>query len=700
MPTFLQKKFSDITISKKLYFTIGVMALLVTVELCSLWFSVSTLSSVRAFVNGEGLWSKAQKNAIYTLVLYAHSHNEKDYRVFQDYLKVPLGDNIARIELQKPNPDLEKARLGFIEGRNHPDDVDGMINLIVRFHDYYYINKSIIAWSGAEKKMEELIALGNKMHQKIKTNSASQAEIDQMLAEVETLNKQCTSYEDEFSFNLVEGARRVEYIILRLLLALSLTIGSTSILITISVNRGIEKGVKAIVDGAVMISNGSLDTRIKVYSRDEIGSIATSFNEMADRLERNLSDIKQLNDTTTNLSLQKEKAEASEKAKKLFLAKMSHEIRTPMNAILGFARLLEESMTTKEQQEYIRIIIKSGDDLLVILNDILDLSRIEAGKMVLVNQPFNPAEIVQTTVKMKELKARERGLYLRYAFESKLPERVLGDSVRLNQVLLNLISNAIKFTEMGGILITVAAIEETGENVLLDFGIKDTGIGISAEQKERIFENFEQATDDTSRKFGGSGLGLSIVKQLVELQQGELFVNSAPGQGADFHFRLPFPIVKEHVAKPEPEKPAEELFSGQGISVLVAEDNKINQLLVLKILKKQGFETMMAENGLIALQKFEAGNFDIILMDLQMPEMDGYEATQKIRMSNHARRDIPIIALSAHIFKEDHDRCVEAGINDFVSKPFTPTELFVKIFKNLGTNIPEDAPIKSGSNNI
>lgn len=686
MITFLQKKFSDITISKKLYFTVGVMAFLVTIELCTLWFSVNTLSSVRAFVNGEGLWSKAQKDAVYNLVIYAHSHNEKDYQAFRDFLKVPLGDNEARIELNKAKPDLEKARQGFIEGRNNTDDVDGMINLILRFHNYSYLSKSLTAWQEAEKKVEQLIAIGDKMHQAIQTNAASQAEIDRMLDQIETLNRQFTGYEDEFSFALVEGARKVENIILRLLLTLSLTIGTTSILITISVSKGIEKSVKAIVDGADMISHGLLDTRVKVYSRDEIGSIAVSFNEMAEKLEQNLHYIQELNDSKNSLSRDKEKAEASEKAKKLFLAKMSHEIRTPMNAILGFARLLEESLTTNEQLEYISIIIKSGDDLLVILNDILDFSRIDAGKIVFDNQPFSPTEVVKTTILLMEAKAKQKGLYLEHTLDSKMPQKVLGDAVRLSQVLLNLVSNAIKFTEKGGVNISVIILKDTRDNVLIDFGVKDTGIGISPDQKERIFESFEQATNETVRKFGGTGLGLSIVKQLVELQKGKVFVNSKLNRGADFHFRLSFQKVKETGCKLTTETPAGQLPKGNGISVLIAEDNRINQTLILKILKKQGFETELADNGLVALNKFENKNFDIILMDLQMPEMDGYETAHKIRTSDHPNRDVPIIALSAHIFQTEYDRCLEVGINDFISKPFNANELFEKLFRQLHEN--------------
>jgi len=679
--SFLQKRLKDISIARKLYFTVGIMALLVTVELCTLWFSVSTLTSVRSFVNGEGLWSKAQKDAIYSLLVYGHSHNEKDYQDFRNFLKVPYGDNKTRLELLKPKPDLNIARQGFIEGRNERVDVDGMISLLMRFHNVYYLHKVIIIWGQAEETMEQLIAISDKLHSMILSKTATQDEIDEELSKAESINRKLTKLEDDFSFTLGEGSRWLESIVLRLLLTLSLTIGSTSILITVSVSRSIEKGIKAIIDGAALIGKGSLETRVKVYSRDEIGILATSFNQMIDTLEHSTRNIRELKETEEKLKKEKERAEASEKTKQLFLAKMSHEIRTPMNAILGFAKLLEESLETKEQQEFIHIIIKSGDDLLVILNDILDFSRMEAGKIIFENVPFNLRDIVHTTILMMEPKSKQKGIDLKHHIDNKIPEMVVGDSVRLNQILLNLVSNAIKFTEKGEINITVTCITDNQDNILLDFGVKDTGIGIPFEKQEKIFESFEQATNDTARKFGGSGLGLSIVKQLVKLQNGEIFVNSKPGFGSDFHFKLSFLKAKGKVAFVIPEPTQIMIQKGKGINILVVEDNLINQMLVIKVLKKQGFETDVAENGLIALDKHKNNDFDIILMDLQMPEMDGYEATRKIRELSDSKKDIPIMAMSAHTIKGEFEHCIEIGMNDFISKPFDTKELYEKIFR-------------------
>ncbi|MCX2453020.1 response regulator [Pedobacter sp. PLR] len=683
MISFLKRKLQDVTISTKLYFTIGIMAFLVIIELFTLWFAVSTLSSVRAFVNGEGLWSKAQKDAVYSLFLYANSHKEADYQAFKQFLKVPLGDNKARIELQKPNPDLDIAREGFLQGRNHPEDVEGMIHLITRFHNIFYLNKAITAWGGAASTMDQLIAIGDQLHTIISADIVDQKKIDEVMERAKDLNGKVTILEDEFSFTLGEGSRWLENIILNLLLTISLTIGTTSILITVSVSRGIEKGIKEIVAGAALVSRGVLNARVTVYSGDEIGMLANSFNKMIDTLEYSLYNIRKLQDAEKTLKKEKEKAETSEKTKQLFLAKMSHEIRTPMNAILGFARLLEETIENKEQQEYIQIIIKSGDDLLVILNDILDFSRMEAGKLIFESIPLNLKEIIQMNILMMEPKWKKKNIEINYLIDEKIPATILGDSVRLNQILINLISNALKFTEKGHVSISVICIEQNEEKIILDFGIKDTGIGIDGGKLGQIFESFEQATNETARKFGGAGLGLSIVKQLVQLQHGEIFVNSKPGLGSDFHFRLPFLKVSSHVKKDIAEKFQMGVQLGAGIHVLVVEDNLINQMLVIKILKQRGFETETAETGLIALSKYEKNHFDIVLMDVQMPEMDGYEATKKIRALKDHKKNIPIIAMTAHTIKGEYERCLEIGMDDYISKPFDKKELFEKIFKLL-----------------
>jgi len=680
MISFLQKKLGDISISKKLYFTIAIMALLITIELCTLFFAITTLSSVRSYVEGEGLWSKAQKDAVLYLRIYAYSHNENDYATFQQFIKVPLGDSKARLELLKPNPDISIVRQGLLEGRNNPDDIDGMIKLITRFHNVSYLAKAFKAWTNAETTVKQLLPISEKLHQLVRTN-ASQKDIALLLGQIEDINKQVTSSEDTFSFTLGEGARWLEGIVLKLLLTLSLTIGTTSIIITVSVSRGIERGIKAIVDGATLIGQGLLDTRVKVYSRDEIGTLATSFNQMTDRLEHNIKDLK---DTEEKLKLEKKKAESSEKVKQLFLANMSHEIRTPMNAILGFARLLEESTMDEEQRKYIDIIIQSGDNLLVIINDILDFSKIEAGKIVFDASPFHLKDSIDSTIELQQAKAEQKNIKLTADIDGNIPAVIVGDAVRLNQILLNLISNAIKFTEAGEVGINVKLLKDKDENVLIEFTVKDTGIGIPFEKQGKIFEVFEQATTGSVRKFGGTGLGLSIVKQLVEQQGGKISLKSTPGEGSVFSFRLMFLKDKQteiHTKKGDivVKPPVGDLKMGTGKRILVVEDNPINSLLVIKVLKKQGYETDVAENGKIALDKYHTNNYDIILMDLQMPEMDGYETTLHIRELKTVKKNIPIIAMTAHTIKGEYERCMEIGMNNFISKPFQPADLYEKI---------------------
>lgn len=677
--SFFRKKLNDISISRKLYFTVGIMALLVTVELCTLWFAVTTLSSVRSFVNGEGLWSKAEKDAVLSLRVYAYSHNEEDYQAYHHFLQVSKGDKKARMALLKPKPDIEAARQGFLEGRNHPDDIDGMIHLVLRFHNVSYLRRAFTYWIAAEPVIDHLTTIAEDLHKRIQAG-ASQEEINESLAEVTTLNRRLTTLEDGFSFVLGEGARWLENVVLRLLLTLSLTIGTTSIIITISVSRGIERGLKAIIDGAVLIGQGLLNNRVKVYSRDEIGTLATAFNEMTDTLQKNRQEIKEKEE---NLEKARQRAESSEKVKQFFLMNISHEIRTPMNAILGFAHLLEDSMSNEEQKEYIQLLITAGDELLSIFNDIIDFSKMESGRVVLETMPFKMEEMINELTDEMRHKATEKRIHLSSFVDKKIPEVILGDGKRLNKVLANLLSNAIKFTDAGEVNISVIIINDKPHYIELEFSIKDTGIGIPEEQQGKIFESFEQVNSSSERKFGGTGLGLSIVRQLVELQGGKVFVNSTPGRGSEFYFRLSFLKAKtdrNEQLNPDKIRPGglADTEKGEG-KILIVDDNLMNRMLVVKVLQKKGYETDTAENGKIAVFKVENHEYDMVLMDLQMPEMDGYEATRLIRARKDNKKDIPIIAMTAHAMKGEKERCMEMGMDGFIPKPFYPEELYGKI---------------------
>ena len=397
-----------------------------------------------------------------------------------------------------------------------------------------------------------------------------------------------------------------------------------------------------------------------------------------------------IQDITTRKRAEEEILKAREltenlmKVKEIFLANMSHEIRTPMNAILGFTRLLFETSLSQEQKSFVDAIHFSGENLLVIINDILDLSKIQSGKMTIEKYEFNMHELIKGIIKVLQPRAQEKGLTLVDKIDAQITPIVKGDPVRLNQILTNLISNAIKFTERGGVTIELTSMASEGIYELFEFRIQDSGIGIPEEKQSVIFDDFVQATDDTTRKYGGTGLGLSIVKKLVTLQEGKISLQSIPGIGSTFTVHLTFEKVNIKEAASSTAIPSLSDFAERlhGTTVLVVEDNTLNQALVKKVLEKGGCEMDIASNGLKAIEYLQSKVYDVVLMDVQMPEMDGYETTQYIRNQLAAPQStIPIIAMTAHAFGDDVSRCISAGMNDYISKPFKAETLYLKLLK-------------------
>jgi PAS domain S-box-containing protein len=387
-------------------------------------------------------------------------------------------------------------------------------------------------------------------------------------------------------------------------------------------------------------------------------------------------------------------AEAAVKSKQQFLSNMSHEIRTPMNAIVGFTKVLLKTDLSPKQKEYLAAIKTSGDALIVLINDILDLSKVDAGKMVFEEIPFKISNSVSAMLHLFELKAQEKNLSLEKEYDQRIPEVLLGDPIRLHQIILNLVGNAVKFTSKGFIGIRIQMLEEDHEKVLIEFTVRDTGIGISEEKIPYIFENFQQATSDTSRIFGGTGLGLAIVKQLVEAQGGKVKVESKQDQGSTFQFSLHFKKTRQE-ALPETIIPKSDTTI-KNAKILVVEDIPLNQLLMRTILDDFGFECDIAVNGKIAVEKVQSKAYDIILMDLQMPEMNGFEASIYIRKKLNMQ--IPIIALTADVTTADLSKCKAAGMNDYISKPLDEKVLKNKIMFYLAKSAmkKQNAPIKKG----
>ncbi|MDA3892123.1 MAG: response regulator [Salinivirgaceae bacterium] len=452
-----------------------------------------------------------------------------------------------------------------------------------------------------------------------------------------------------------------------------------ALLIAVRLQQIISRPIISLTRTMQQISiNNDFTVRIKQFGKDEIGQLIDGFNTM----------IGQIDKQNHALTIAKDQAETSAKIKEQFLANMSHEIRTPMNGIMGMAKLLNSTSLENDQKKYLENISASANNLLVIINDILDFSKIEAGKLEFEEIEFNLYDLLGKIELLFKEHAHNKGLYFKLNIGDRVPKFVIGDPTRLNQILVNLLGNAIKFTDKGGISLVTKAIEQNQKESVISFMVNDTGIGISQEKLELIFSSFSQASSDMTRKYGGTGLGLTISKQLAALQGGTISVESITNEGSTFYLKLSYPHGKgKSIATKERRKISVDDIESSNTEILLAEDNEINQLFVKTILKSK-FNITIAPNGRVVMEKLAQKNFDLILMDLHMPEMDGYETTTQIRkLTDPKKRAVPIIALTAAAIKGEKEKCIENGMNDYISKPFDPEELITLLVEYLDKKI-------------
>jgi signal transduction histidine kinase/DNA-binding response OmpR family regulator len=417
-----------------------------------------------------------------------------------------------------------------------------------------------------------------------------------------------------------------------------------------------------------------------------------TFGYITERFKRQQQLYEQLNES-------EKKVREAGIIKENFMANMSHEIRTPMNAILGFTNLLQKEQLNEKSREFVRSIQNSGESLLEIINDILDFSKIEAGMLRIESNPFSLRELLHSVKTMFATKIQPKDLSFKVNIENSIPDLLIGDSIRLTQILVNLVNNAIKFTDSGGIEIIVTAVKKKEDRIEISFSVKDTGIGIASHKMEAIFERFQQADEDTTRKYGGTGLGLSIVKQLVELQNGTIHVSSVLNKGTEFVFSIPYAISKELNEREDLKilSKSEINLIDTHLRILIAEDNVMNQNLMRHLLTYWNLNFDIVNNGKEAIAALQQNDYRLLLMDIQMPLMDGYTTTMKIR--NELGMNIPIIAMTAHAMAGEREKCLSYGMNEYISKPIREKELFNIINGTLKTNGGR-AEIKNEKSNV
>lgn len=656
------------------------MSFSIIFELATLFIAVRTLTAVRTFVGAEGLWSKSQKDAIQHLQRFVLTGDHDDFQKYQQELEIPLAGRDIRIDFERQQFQSSTMVKNLQVYNVREGDFPKIIGFMWKSGIVPQLSSAFDRWRDGDHFIVELVHLGQKIYTvSLGQDNRALFPAKLFLSEIARINDQLTSAENEFSVYLTRASRWIEnFVMVILILVVGFTEG-LSLILTMIFGRGLTRSLRDLNAAALRVSQGDYCQSVPVTSQDELGSLARSLNTLISNLKRQTS-IRQT-------------AEHASETKNLFLANMSHEIRTPLNAILGFSELLADpDLPNEERQRFSQIIKRTGASLTTIINDILDISKVEADQIEVEMQNFSLSQLMSDLYALLKMRCEEKGIELIFEARRIPSDQIQSDPSRLRQILANIIGNAIKFTDRGSVQVIYQVL-----NSQLVFWIHDTGGGIPADRVDRLFKPFSQGDDSVRKKYGGTGLGLMISRRLAQLLGGNvILLENRPTYGSTFEVRVHYEPASpratayliDHV-EPVPHGPA--ILAG--VSVLVVEDSKDNQLLAGAFLTRVGAHVTFADNGRAGIEAVERGKFDAILMDLQMPVMDGYTAVRELRRKGYKT---PIIALTGYTMKSDQEKCLSAGFDAYLSKPLERDRLISCVHKHAkGDRGPDSQPEQS-----
>jgi len=655
----------DLPIPKKLALIIGLFSVVIFSLLLLSYLGMEILSGSRAYVHGESFWSKAQKGAIYRLTRYALFHDEADYREYLEHIAVVQGDHQARLEMAKPDMNWETAAQGFVQGRNHPADVKILILMARKLHNFPYMHEALVIWGQADSYVERLDSVAHALHQEIAPGHPSPARIRHLLDQIQAIDAELTPLEDNFSYTLGEGARWLKRILLIVMVLATGVLLAMTLTIAFFISRHLCGEINQLRAGAARVAAGEYSFPLEVESRDEIGDLARSFHEMAAQRQQ------------------------AERLKDEFFANVSHELRTPLTLVLSpLESLLASDLGPfgPEAKNALQIMHNNAVRLLQLVNGLLDFSKLEAGQLKVNREAIRIAQL--TEMIYKDFQPMMQHKKLRTQLEVTPPDAlIMIDRYLYERIFFNLLSNAVKFTAPGGHIDIHLRVSDDQ----LTLSVSDAGIGIPSHELQNIFQRFRQVEGSSTRRFEGTGLGLALVKEFVDLLQGKISVESVEGEGSTFTVTCSAPRVDSPKAPidlmPAPGVRAQRYAPASSAAandtslslpkVLIAEDNVEMASYIAGLLTPIA-QTQIARDGRDALDQIGRWSPDLVITDVMMPERDGLSLCRDMK-ANPATALIPVVMLTAVTHREALLEGWKAGADEYLFKPFHPKELVTRI---------------------